>query len=146
MKLSEFPPFDECAIFGKEMRNVAMSHPCLSSDDCGLPMYQRMMGEKYHVNLTLELFKNPPQWHGSVCVLHEVGSGTPQTFGAPDTAILAVPEWPNEEIKNATEIFGYVLGPLIKKMADIQPVAGMFSLHVFVPAAVLPILNVEGRA
>ncbi len=146
MKLSEFPPTNECEIFGKEMREVAALHPCLNSDECGNPFYQRMMGEKYHVNLTLELFKKPPVWHASVCVLHEIGSGTPKTFGAPETALLAVRAWPAEEIKNTTEIFGYIVGPLIKSMSDIQPVAGMFSLHVFVPAQVMPILNFEGRA
>lgn len=146
MYLQGLPPQNELEILGNEMRDYARSHPCMVAED-GLDRdFHRLLGEKYQVCLTLETWKNPYEWHASICILHEIGSGTNKTFGMPEQAILNVVRWPEEEKKNAREILGYVIGPVIIGGKDhpIVEVAGLFSLHWCTPAYKLfPVASLE---
>ncbi|MFQ5902952.1 MAG: hypothetical protein ACE5JO_04610 [Candidatus Binatia bacterium] len=125
------PPVDELKQLGKQMRAYALENPCIVAADGGTPGYHRFVGQKYNVAVTLEIFTKPPRWHGSVCVLHETGSPDENMFGLPsEQAILKISEWPPDEIKNANELLGYVLGDtIIDPKQIVQIVPGLYSLH-----------------
>jgi len=138
--LSGLPPTNEMELFGEEVRLAAWKDPCLIPTDGLDPKFYRLIGLKFHVALMLEMFEQekmppPPRWHCSVAVLHDIVSGTDQTFGMPEQAILVPSLWNADDHKDAREIMGYLLGPVI--VGEKQPVieiAGMSGYHWLTPA------------
>jgi hypothetical protein len=139
MILTGLPPQNELEILGQQMRAHAIADPCIIAEDCFDPRFYRRLGEDYSVSVTIEFFAMskkavpPPRWHGSVCILHEIGSGN--EFGMPEQAILATFQWAEEQKKIAREILGYLLGPVIyEEKQVVQDVLDRMSLHWFTTA------------
>jgi hypothetical protein len=129
-------------ILGNEMRAHASLYPCYRPEHALDPTYYHMVALKYHCSVTLDVWKKPNEWHGSVCVLHEIGSGTDETFGTPEQAILATFQWPAEEKKIAREILGYLLGPVIlTKTQIVREIDDKYSKHWFTAARSFDLLK-----
>lgn len=142
MLLVGLPPQNELEVFGNQVRERAYLDPCLTPTDGLDPKFYQLIGFKFHVGLVLELYdvrdeKMPPapRWHCSVSILHDIASGTDQTFGMGEQAILNPDLWNTDDYKDARDIMGYALGPVI--VEETQPVIerkGLWAYHWSTPA------------
>lgn len=143
--LSGLPPENEMELFGEECRWAAIKNPSATPDDALIRELFRFIGTRYSVGLALEHFQTvlpdgtkmppPPVWHCSVETLHDIESGNDASFGKTEQAILVPELWDMTDVKDAREIMGYLLGPVIvQKTQPIIERRGLFAFHWYTPA------------
>lgn len=136
------PPSNELELFGEQLRFEAANDPCIVPTDGLDPKFYHLLGLKFHTCLVLELYEDkfnklppPPRWHCSVMVLHDIGGGNDANFGMPEQAILIPSLWNADDKKDARDIMGYVLGPVIvEKKQPVIEIAAMTGVHWYTPA------------
>lgn len=102
----------------KRQRDIARCNPCTCVAMVSCEDFDCEVGP-WHLRLTLDAYLNPPQWHGSISLMKEIGDelvydekGVP-LFEVPKDAMIAVNDWTPEEYDNARDLMGALFGPLI---------------------------------
>ena len=101
------------------------------TDPWALAPYMFQYG-KFRISIMYETYVKPPRWTAQVSILEEVGE---LEFGAAPEALLAVQSWSIEDYRDARDIIGEALSPLIPPTTNPRHIhAGLWSLHGFADA------------